>query len=250
MLLFFLIAQIFYTKGTLLQDKGMVIFMKRLPKPAIITISVCLIMIVGILFLLWSTGVIVTDYSVRVGVEGMTWNGRSYSSVPGQYSEGKRIAKSKNGWNLNEVKEDPSHTFVVVRSFLDQSLYVANDYIIPQSGKVTKAYWNRKYIADKDFLEAINEIDTAKTTTFEYETEGIFMLTDYQNMRELYFAYEDCPVATVHKGYMGKVNGKWVITTHISSDRTNADGSPKPYTVSCYEIPQEYTSILEKYMGA
>ena len=50
-------------------------------------------------------------------------------------------------------------------------------------------------------------------------------------MKKLYFAYEDCPVATVYKGYLGKINGQWAITT---------DGG-------CYSIPDKYSKILEKY---
>ena len=217
--------------------------MRKLTKPAIIALCI----IAGTLFLLWNNGVFITDRSAQVGAEGMLWKGKSYSMVNGQYTEGKTIAKSANGWDINEVKEDPSHTFVVARSFLDQYLYVADDYDIPESGKVTKIYWNGKYITDTDFINAMTEIDAAKTATFDYETEGIFILTDNQRMKDLYFSYEDCPVATEFKGYMGKINDNWTITTYISSDQTNDDGSPKPYTVTCYSIPEQYADILEKY---
>ena len=66
-------------------------------------------------------------------------------------------------------------------------------------------------------------------------------------MKSIYFAYEDCPIATEYKGYLGKINGKWAITTYISSDQRHPNGSPKPYLVGCYSIPEEYTSTLEKY---
>lgn len=73
--------------------------------------------------LLWNCGVFVLDHSVMVYMEGITWKGRDYSRVGGEYTEGRTIAKSKDGWKINEVKEDPSHTFVVARSFLDRRLY-------------------------------------------------------------------------------------------------------------------------------
>ena len=221
---------------------------KKLSKSTIIALCAFFIIAIGILSLLWYSDVFVIDRSAKVGFEGMTWNGKNYSTISGEYTEGRTIAKSEDGsWDINEIKEDPSHKFVVARSFLDQYLYVADDYTVPSSGEITKVCWDGKYINNKDFLKAITEIDATKTTTFDYETEGIFMLTDNQHMRRLYFAYEDCPIATEYIGYMGKVNGKLVITTYISPDQNNDDGSPKSYSVSCYSIPDKFGSILEKY---
>ena len=68
-------------------------------------------------------------------------------------------------------------------------------------------------------------------------------------MRELWFAYEGCPVATNYMGYMGKVNGEWVITTEIFQTTESDDPSPPQYSVSCYKIPSEYWDILSKYFG-
>lgn len=214
----------------------------------IIAACVSFVILIGIFVLLCHSGVIVTDRSAIVGIEGMIWNGKGYSTVSGQYTEGRTIAKSADGsWDINEVKEDPSHNFVVVRSFLDQRLYVADDYIIPTSGEITKVYWNGAYIENEDFLKAMSEIDATKTTSFDYETDAIFSLTDNQHMKILYVAYENCPVATVYKGYLGKINGNWTITTLVSDDQRNEDGSPKPYTVGCYSIPDKYTDILEAF---
>lgn len=224
--------------------------MSKLAKIALIIFAIVVILIGGfVVMVLQSLGFFVTDRSVEVYLEEMVWNGREYTGASGEYSEGKTIARSKDGWNLNEVKEDPSHNFVVIRSFLDQYLYVASDYTIPKSGEVTKVCWNGKYITDKEFIDAVTKIEAEKVTSFEYKTKGIFMLTDDQHMRKLVFAYEGCPVATEYKGYMGKVNGEWVITTYISPDQFNADGSDKPYSVSCYVIPEEYASILEKHFS-
>ncbi|MBQ6814680.1 MAG: hypothetical protein IJP13_03990 [Lachnospiraceae bacterium] len=198
--------------------------------------------------MLWKAGFFITDRSAVIGIEDMTWQGKTYSTISGEYTEGRTIAKSEDGrWDINEVEEDPSHNFVVVRSFLDQQLYVADQYVIPTSGKVTSVCWADNYICDQEFLAALSEIDEQKVTSFKYVTEGIYAITENQQMKEVYFAYENCPVATNYKGYMGKVNGQWVITTYISPDQRRADGSPKKHSVSCYFIPVEYSSILEKY---
>ena len=219
----------------------------KLSKSSIICLCVFFVIVIGIFVLLWNSGVFVFGRSAIVHMEGMTWKGQDYSIVSGEYTEGRTIAKSKDGWKINEVKEDPSHTFVVARSFLDQHLYVSDDYTIPTSGKITKVCWNGEYIEDEEFLQALTQIDSAKTTSFDYETEAIFILNENQRMKSLYFAYENCPVATVNKGWLGKIKGEWVITTYISSDHNNEDGSPKPYMVGCYSIPDKYSQILDKY---
>ena len=223
---------------------------KSLKLSKLITLGLCVFLIlitIRIFGMLWYSGVFVLDRSAIVHVEGMRWNGKDYSRTGGKYTEGRTIAKSDNGWKINEIKEDPSHTFVVVRSFLDQYLYVADDYEVPTDGNITKICWDGEYIDNKQFILALAEIDNTKTTSFNYETEAIFVVNDNQKMKPLRFAYEGCPVATVHKGYLGKINEKWVITTYISSDQNNKDGSPKPYTVGCYLIPDKYSNIIEKY---
>ena len=204
-------------------------------------------LLVMIVFILWK---IICIPSVEVTSNHVVWDEKEYYPAYGVYTEGKTIAKGKEAdWKINSVKEDPSHTFIVARSFLDQYLLVSSDYVIPTEGRVTIIAWNGKYITDEMFINTMTNIEKEKTTTFTYETDGIFQLTDFQQMRELYFAYEDCPVATEFKGYMGKVNGEWVITIYISNDTVNPDGSPKKYTVNCYKIPKEYGDILSQYFN-
>ena len=96
---------------------------------------------------LLANGIIVFDHSgVRRG-EGVYWNDVLYVPSSGEYSEGKTIAKTEDGWQINEVEEDQTHTFIVMRSFLDQSLLVREDYEIPRSGEITTLFWNGKDIS-------------------------------------------------------------------------------------------------------
>ena len=214
----------------------------------IIRCLVGLILMAAIFFRLRDRGAFIIDRTADVDLNRVTWNGKQYSPITGEYSEGRTIARGKEAdWVINSVKEDPSHTFIVARSFLDQSLMVADDYAVPTSGKLTTVCWHRNYISDPLFLDAMQKIEAEKTTSFTYQTENIVYLTENQHIRSLYFAYENCPVTTNYKGYMGKVNGEWVITTDISQDQRNEDGSPKPYSVSCYTIPKQYWDILSKY---
>ena len=212
-------------------------------KCIIICLCIFLVFSIGAFALLCGSGFIVFDNSAIVYAEILTWNEKNYVPTGGEYTEGRTIAKSKDGWNINEAEEDPSHTFIVARSFIDQYLYVADDYTIPTSGEITKICWADEYIEDKEFLKALSEIDAVKTVSFDYETEALFMLTDTQRMKPIYFAYENCPIATEYKGYLGKINGKWAIT----AERKDGESSPNPNAVSCYAIPDEYSEILEKY---
>lgn len=202
-----------------------------------------------IFVVLIAKSVIVFDHSGERRGEGVYWNNVLYLPCSGEYTEGKTIAKTNDGLRINQVEEDTTHTFIVLRSFLDQYLLVREDYGIPTTGKISTVFWNREFINDKIFFTALSEIIETATTDFEYETDGIFQLKDNQKMRSLYVGYDDCPIATSYIGYMGKVNGTWYITTVISDDRYNDDGSPKLHKVSCYTIPNKYIEILERYFS-
>ena len=203
---------------------------------------------VAVLLLLFANGIIVLDHSAQRRGEGVYWQGSLYVPCSGEYSEGKTIAKTGDGWHINEVKEDPSHTFIVLRSFLDQSLLVKEDYQVPAKGSITSAVWGNQKITDEEFLTTISKLISQATSDYSYETEGIFQSTEGQQMRYLCVAFENCPVATQNLGYLGTIGGTWYITTEISSEQYNEDGSPKAYTVWCYTIPSEYIPTLEKYL--
>ncbi|MGL4331620.1 MAG: hypothetical protein ACRCSR_02285 [Bacteroidales bacterium] len=192
-------------------------------------------------------GVIVFDHSGEQRGEGVYWNNTFYIPCSGEYTEGKTIAKTNDGFSINQVEEDTTHTFIVLRNFLDQYLLVREDYEIPTTGKISTVFWNGELITDKAFFTALSEIIKTATTDFTYKTDGIFKLKDNQKMRILYVGYDDCPVATSYIGYMGKVNGTWYITTGISDDQHNDDGYSKLYKISCYTIPNKYIKILDKY---
>ena len=222
--------------------------MKKKIKIALASLLLLSIVIFPI-YKLWSNGAFIFTRSAEISSNRVVWNEKEYSpAFDCAYTEGKTLARGKDGdWKINAVKEDQSHTFVVARTFLDQYLFVADDYMIPTEGRITTISWHGAYITDKAFIDAIGHIEAEKTTSFSYETDAIYRPTDTQCMRELYFAYEYCPVTTEFKGYMGKVNGEWVITTQISDDIFNEDGSPRQYSVSCYRIPEQYWDILSEY---
>ena len=203
----------------------------------------CLVVFVALFAVMVAKGIIVFDHSAERGFENsIIWKGVRYEPVPGRYKEGKTIAKVKNsGFSINEVEGDDSHTFVVVRSFLDQWLVVREDYDIPKSGKITKAYWSYQFIDDEKFLDVITEMITKVKPDSEYDTEDreIFEYTDKQNMKELYIAYEGCPVTTIYLGYMGVIDGEWYLTVGKGNDTK----------IYCYSIPEEYSTVFDEYLS-
>lgn len=200
-----------------------------------------------ILLFLYDIGAFVPHSAVWEG-NHIYWDNKTYvECYSGDYTEKKTIAKTTDNWKINEIYEDDSLTFIVVRYFLDQYLYVREDYIIPQSGTVTAVSWDNEKITDPSFCDTVSKIYESDGIIYEYETEEIFDVVDNLYMKTLCFAYEDCPVATEFIGYMGRENNIWVITIIILPDTFNADGPKELYKVICKEIPTEYIEELKKY---
>ncbi|MBQ3009810.1 MAG: hypothetical protein IJA20_02430 [Methanocorpusculum sp.] len=222
--------------------------MKGRTRKSLILLLALAVVILAVAALLIAQGVIVFDRSGQRRGEGVYWKDTMYVPSYGEYSEGRTIAKTEDGWQINEVEEDSSHTFIVLRSFLDQSLLVRDDYEIPNSGEITCVFWDGKKIEDEMFCDTIADILSRASGDFSFVTEAIYQSNDTQSMKVLYVGYEGCPIGTEYIGYLGTVEGSWCITTTISPDQHNSDGSPKPYTVWCYTIPVEYEDILDNYM--
>ena len=127
----------------------------------------------------------------------------------------------------------------MISSFRDSVLYADDGYAVPQSGEITKAYWNYKQMKDAEFMRTVTDILAERKIQGTYTSESgyIFIENAVQDLEKLYVAYENCPVATVNKGFMGKLNGKWIITVEVSPDRSEC---------KYYNIPDRYVGILER----
>lgn len=204
-----------------------------------ITLS-CIAVVIALLGIMLAKGIVVFDHSAqRIGENDITWKGVNYCAVYGKYREGKAIAKTNDGFNICEVEGDDSHTFVGLRSFLDNWLLVREDYVIPIYGEITRVYWNMNFIEDEEFLSVIAEILEKREADFIYNNSkgDIYQYKGDDVMRELVVAYEGCPVPTNNLGYMGTIDGKWCITV----------GNYQKDKIDCYYIPEEYIPNLEKY---
>lgn len=211
-------------------------------KKIVFTIFICIsILFAGVVLFDWLLfdGAIVFDHSGIRYADSFLWKDNHYILTSGRYKhEGKVLAKTDAGDQIMEVDNDKTHTFLVLRSFLDNGLYVREDYEIPTSGQITQVYWAHD-IQDTDFCDALTQILVNAKTDLQYETDAPYAHKDGREMYELYVGYEGCPIASQYLGYLGTVNGAWCITTNVE------ETSEGQYLVSCYQIPQEFVSFLQ-----
>lgn len=174
------------------------------------------------------------------------WKGNTYTISQGGHKEGERIAKG-DGFSLFSTG-DPTETFIVYRSFLDNALYVKEDFKIPTEGKITKLSWGYKIFTDKELCDTISKIleEIKNLEINRYESEDpLFRLKPGLVMRNLYVAYEDTYVPTRYKGEIGVINGKWAITT---STEEEIQKGIVIYKANYVLIPESYANVLENYL--
>ena len=207
--------------------------------------TLCLIALLGVAIVyLLSKGIIVFDHSARRAGEGFRWNGVLYIPASAEdYTEGKTIAKTTDNWQLNIVEEDESHTFMVMRSFLDQWLCVREDYEFPKEGNVTAVYIDGKKIDNAELAAAAQYMLENFTAERDYAVESIRHDTETQQMRDISYCFEGCPVGIDRNGdHIGRINGEWVFAR-----REGEAGGLRTYKICA--VPEEYVEILGKYCG-
>ena len=213
-------------------------------KSAVFRAAIPVLLLAGfILFRLIVSGAFVLDRSAERFGYGILWQGVRYVPVTGCCHEGRTIARTTDGWEIKEVREDPSHTFVVLKDFLDQVLLVREDYEIPASGTIGLVWRHRNIVRDEEFCRAVGEILARAEPDFLFETEEVFAVNERQRMEEVYAAYGDCPVPTVYVGWLGQIDGVWRLTLGIPAEWPELDGKKQ---IPCFTIPPEYVSIFEK----
>ena len=208
-------------------------------KKTIIILSICCIFLIAIISRYYSI-----DRTAIYKGNKLEWKGVTYIETSGNYSEGNTVAKTKEGnWDINEVKEDETHTFIVIRSFLDQYLFVREDYKIPKSGNVTSVFIQHTRINNEDFCRAVEKIIVEDGEKFIIETDNL-----YSKASEIWLSYENCPVETKNAGFIGFINNNWVYVGPINTWIRNEDGSPKKYAVNCKIINKDHLQIIESHI--
>nr|MCR5719131.1 hypothetical protein [Lachnospiraceae bacterium] len=153
----------------------------------------------------------------------------------------KKIAELDN-WGVYEIKEDPNHIFLELKSFTSEHYIVKESYQIPTCGKVSCVYVDGKKLHDNNILEVLDEILTA-----QYDNGTCCYLfgsnEEQENLKHFTVGYEDCPVGTDNSIYsIGKIDSKWVVIFH-DDVVVNDEGD-----IQCtyYELNEECSNVLEE----
>ena len=153
----------------------------------------------------------------------------------------KKIAEIDN-WDVYEIDEDKSHTFLLLKSFTGEQYIVKENYQIPTAGKVNCVYVDGQRIEDKEILEAFNEILTTKYNdgTYYYISNN---KEEQKRWKHFVLGYEDCPVGTDNSiDGIAKIDSKWVIVFNSDLGQKDENG----YQAIYYEISPECGKIFEK----
>lgn len=182
------------------------------------------------------------DRSAVINFEGgFIWNDIQYVPVIAETGNtGRCIAETTDGHKIREFKDDPTHTFLEIRSFLDNNKVVRADYTIPTEGNITCAYISGNRVSDGEVLELLSLLKS-----YEYQ-KSFYIRTDniYYIANDIYVGYNGCPVGTQWLGCIGDINGKLVFIP--ASENTLKPGVEQIF--ECDVIPSQYEKMLTEYI--
>lgn len=184
---------------------------------------------------------VVFDCSAQINTDwGFVWKDVQY--IPVTIEAGKTtkcIAKTTDGQKIKEYEDDPSHTFLELRSFLDNNSVVREDYIIPTEGTISCVYISDTRLTDSALYPKIKEI-------LECDFESSFFIKSkmiYSLGKRITIGYNDCPVGTQFEGVIGNINGKWVF---IYPDDIGHIKTTYPETkYECHIIPERFEDVFD-----
>ncbi|MBE6560379.1 MAG: hypothetical protein E7662_04580 [Ruminococcaceae bacterium] len=164
--------------------------------------------------------------------------GVTYIHKEFDYTETDRTIAYVDGWTVSTIKEDPSRTFLRVRSFLDGYGYMREDYEIPTEGEITVIYLDDRHrYTSRRMCGMIADLQAnPPQETFTIRTDAIYRYT-----KSVSVGYEDCPIATDFVGYLGQINGEWVF---IFPTEIRYDNGYVERDFVCHIIPEKYDSVL------
>ncbi len=148
-----------------------------------------------------------------IGLESINIDGVQYKYYGYDFTDEGKVIAYIDDWRIKEIPEDPSHTFLVVRSLRDQYYIMRADYDVPESGKVSCAYIGGKRTVNKEMLDALTEIMAMQFTEGnQINLSNIRKSGEDLMLKSVNVGYEDCPVATDYSIYdIGKRDSDWII---------------------------------------
>lgn len=119
-------------------------------------------------------------------------DGTKYVEATGLYKESNTIiGKTNDNYTIYEVDGDSEHNYIVVRSFLDQTLYVREDYIKDKTAIEALCFTQNisEYVYEegfidifiKELLECEEFVEIDSNSLMSYRKNGIDVYVKYTN---------------------------------------------------------------------
>ncbi len=186
--------------------------MKNMPKENVTKLVILLLVIplfILVSYMIYEQHSLVRDVEVLAGIVRIADHRYVYSPF---VSKGRKKKNAEiDNWNVYEIKEDPNHIFLQLKSFTGEQYLVREDYQIPTEGKVSCVYVDGRRINDRKITEAFDEILTTEyDDCIDYYVSG--NKEEQEKWMHFVIGYEDCPVGTDNSIYgITQIDSRWVV---------------------------------------
>lgn len=189
----------------------------KLRKKIIISVSVILIIISSIVIYNIKNPVIKGLYGGRGAIN---YNGESAESCVffTDFNEAEHLGYTEDkNFQVYAYKDDSNYKLFTLVGSDNTDCYKTESYVIPTSGEVTKVFIdpavrssNNEIITRQEDIEIFKRLVSYKMDEGTYHINNI-----YTEGTELYFAYDNCPVATYDNlvGYIAYIDNNWIIVS-------------------------------------
>ena len=196
------------------------------------------------------------DSIVEIETDKYTPCEQTYRQYAFKCAEKGRIYRIGKNFILYTVKGDKSHTFLIADVNADFDDGCSNKRTVtlkrfgaevPESGTITSAFFLEEEHYDTNTLELINKICSYKYDESKAVSEEKYYSSNYY--MPILVGYDDCPVASVDLGYIGKTADGWVFAPKDRERNVQRRGDISVYEVQYvdyFDIPEEYEKELDK----
>lgn len=185
---------------------------------------------------------------------GLMWKGVHYypaeSFATSQHTVS--LGSTSDGDEIRGFADDPEYSYILRGLFLDQSLYVREDYQVQRHAAITAIYINSKRLA-----LATSNISTLKQALSEAALgdEEACVVTNYMQLQAVSMSHNKSYVADDILGHIIFANQAWFYIP-LLTDAKRRDvylaSANKPARLNCYKMESGYNALFNKlfYAGA
>ncbi|AUI87720.1 hypothetical protein BS333_15050 [Vibrio azureus] len=178
--------------------------------------------------------------------DGLYWKDVNYIAVGDNYTTPKNdqiLAEDQNGGSVIGFGEDNQHTYLMVDSFLDQRLFVREDYVPNDNGPLTAVALRGALVKSVEYGHRIKLL-------LEESKKARSKNCKFNNINELSkveYSYNDSRVTDFFAGYISFHNGAWVYVRRLNDDSFMDLYHRKNVNVECYEITDPHKVLTNNH---